>query len=114
MVTPTFAQLKKMFLQSGYEIRFFSRRRLEELALDAPYEVKRHKHSNILGLIIPDEGIIALANDLDIDEKATTLLHELIHLYNEEIDEAEVEAMTVDMEQNISADQFGFLKFLVS
>ena len=111
---PNFAQLKKAFLDSGYEIRLFPRRKLEELALDAPYEVKRHNRSNIMGLIIPDEGIIGLANDLTTDEKATTLLHELIHLYNDGIDEETVEEYTLDLEQEISPSQFGFLQFLVS
>lgn len=114
MAYPTFAQLKRLFLESGYEIRFFPRRKLEELALDAPYEVKRHKHSNILGIIVPDEGIIALAEDLDLEDRAVTLLHELIHLFDPEMDEVEVENTTLDLESNLSSGELGFLKFLVS
>lgn len=110
----TFNQLKKTFLDSGFEVRFFPRRQLEGMALDAPSYVKRHLDTNIMGLIVPDEGIIAIASDLTQDEKAVTLLHELIHLYNEEIDEEEVEEMTLDLEQSLTPNQFGFLQFLVA
>lgn len=114
MNTPTFAQLKKVFLDSGFEIRLFARRKLEELALDAPYEVKRHKHSDIMGLIMPDEAIIGIAKDMPVEDRAITLLHELIHLYDEEMDETEVESLTQELEQSIDGSQFGFLQFLAS
>ena len=112
--SPTFSQLKKAFLDSGYEIHFFPRRKLEQLALDAPYEVKRHQHSNIMGLIIPDENLVGLAEDLSIDERATTLLHEMIHLYNENLEEDAVESLTLELENSLEPSQFGFLQFLVS
>ena len=111
---PTFAQLKKTFLDSGYEIRFFPRRKLEEMALDAPYEVKRHLDTNIMGLIVPDEGIIGIAGDLGTDDRAETLIHELFHLYDPDLDEEAVEAATIDLVQTISPSQFGFVQFLVS
>lgn len=114
MNTPTFSQLKKTFLESGYEIRFLYQRDLERLALDAPSEVKRHLDSDIYGIILPDQDAIGIAKELSIDEKATTLLHELIHLYNADIDEDEVEEMTTEIENNITPAQFGFLQFLVS
>jgi hypothetical protein len=114
MTSPTFSQLKKTFLDSGFEIRNFSRHRLEKLSLDAPYQVKRHQKSNIMGLIIPDEMIIGLANDLSEDEKATTLIHELIHLYDENMEENEVENLTFDVENSLTPSQSGFLQFLIS
>jgi hypothetical protein len=113
-LTPTFAQLKRAFLESGYEIRRIPRQTLEGMALDAPSEVKRHLNTNIMGLIVPDENIIAIARELDNDEAATTLLHEMIHLWNEDLDEDLVENMTLELEQTIPANQFGFLQFLVS
>lgn len=114
MVTPSFNQLKKTFLDSGFEIRNFSRHRLEELSLDAPYQIKRHQKSNIMGLIMPDELIIGLASDLSEDEKATTLIHELIHLYDENLSEDEVENYTFEVENSLTPAQSGFLQFLVS
>ncbi len=69
MNQPTFTQLKKAFLDSGYEIRNFKRNSLESLALGSPYQVKRHVDSNIMGLIMPDENVIGLASDLTTDEK---------------------------------------------
>jgi hypothetical protein len=111
---PTFNQLRKTFLDSGYEIRHFPARELERLALDAPLEVKRHVDTNIMGLIMPDQGIIGIARELPNDDKAITLLHELIHLYDEEMDEEEVEALTVEFESSLTPQQFGFLQFLVS
>jgi hypothetical protein len=111
---PTFAQLKKTFLDSGYEIRFFPRRELERLALDAPLEVKRHADSDIMGLVMPDENVIGLAADLSIDERATTLLHEIIHMYDEGMDEEAVEDLTLELEDSLNPNQFGFLQFLVS
>ena len=114
METPTFAQLKKAYLDSGYEIRLLPRRQLEGMALDAPAEVKRHLDTNIMGLIIPDENAIGIASDLKTDERATTLLHEWIHLWDADIDEEDVEAMTLDMEETMTPGQFGFLQFLVA
>ena len=114
MITPTFAQLKKTFLDSGYEIRFYDRNELESLALDAPADVKRHMNSNIMGLIMPDDNVIGLAEELSPDERAVTLMHELIHLFDETMNEEDVEELTLELEQNISPAQFGFLRFLVS
>ncbi|CAN5124230.1 hypothetical protein BH11PAT4_BH11PAT4_0640 [soil metagenome] len=101
-------------MDSGYEIRRIPRNTLEGLALDAPAEVKRHLDSNIMGLIMPDEGVIGIAAELDSAEAATTLLHELIHLHNEDLEEDEVENATLDLERNVTKEQFGFLQFLVS
>ena len=114
MTIPTFAQLKKSYIDSGYEIRVIPRRQLEGMALDAPAEVKRHLDTNIMGLIIPDENAIGIAADLSVDERATTLLHEWIHLWNDDIEEEDVESITLEMEETINPNQFGFLQFLVS
>jgi hypothetical protein len=114
MNTPAFVQLKKVFLDSGYEIHFYPSRKLEQLALDAPAEVKRHMHSDIMGLIMPDENLIGIASELNNDERAVTLLHELIHLFDSELDEEEVEHLTLEMENNLTPGQYGFLQFLVS
>jgi hypothetical protein len=113
-LVPTFAQLKRTLIDSGYEIRRIPRRTLEGMALDAPAEVKRHLDTNIMGLIVPDENIIGIARELEGDEAAVTLLHEMIHLYDEDLGEEEVENATLELEQTISPDQFGFLQFLVS
>lgn len=114
MITPTFPQLKKAFLDSGYEIRKIPRRDLEHMSLDAPAEVKRHLNSNIMGLIMPDQNIIGLAKELNPDDRATTLLHELIHLYDSSLDEDDVEELTLEMENSLPLSQYGFLRFLVS
>ncbi len=113
-LAPTFSQLKKSFMDSGYEIRRIPRYTLEGLALDAPSEVKRHMDSNIMGLIMPDEGVIGIAAELEPDEAATTLLHELIHLHNEFMEEDDVENATLELERSVTKEQFGFLQFLVS
>lgn len=111
---PTFSQLKRTFLESGFEIRFFPRRELERLALDAPLEVKRHLDTNIMGLIMPDENIIGIAAELAPDDRTATLLHELIHLYNEDLAEDEVESLTLELERTLTDEQLGFLQFLVA
>ncbi len=66
-MTPTFNQLKKSYLDSGYEIRLIPARQLERLALDAPGEDKRHIDTNIMGLIMPDDNAICLAKELSTD-----------------------------------------------
>jgi len=111
--TPTFAQLKKAFLESGFEIRFFPRHTLERLSLDAPSDVKRHLDSNIMGLIMPDENVIGLAEDLSSEERVTTFIHELIHLLDETLDEETVENATLELENSLEPSQFGFFQFLV-
>ena len=112
--TPNFAQLKKALLDSGYEIRILPQRTLERLSLDAPAEVKRHLQSEIYGLIMPDENTIGLAEELSLEERSVTLLHEMIHLFKAEIDEEDVEELTLNIEQQLTPDQSGFLKFLVA
>lgn len=114
MNAPTFSQLKKTFLDSGYEIRSLPQRELESLALDAPSKVKRHFDSDIYGIILPDQDAIGIAREISVEEKAITLLHELIHLFDEEMPEDQVEEMTEELENNLTPDQFGFLQFLVS
>ncbi|MCC2631380.1 MAG: hypothetical protein K0S20_79 [Patescibacteria group bacterium] len=114
MTAPTFNQLKKAFLDSGYEIRYFPRRRLEQMSLDAPLEVKRHLQSDIMGLIMPDQDMIGLTAELSKEERTTTLLHELVHLYDPEIEEDDVENLTHEIENKLTPDQYGFLQFLVS
>ena len=110
----SFTQLKKAFVDSGYEIRFFARHDLERLALDSPADVKRHLDSDIMGLIMPDENIIGLANDLTEEERVATLLHELIHLVREDLPEDEVEHLTLELENSLTPSQFGFFQFVVS
>jgi|GEM_PF-3258972 len=114
VITPSFAQLKRSFIDSGFEIRRIPRQTLEGMALDAPAEVKRHLNTNIMGLIMPDENTIGIASELDNEEAAVTLLHEMIHLFREEWDEDDVENATLELEQTLSPDQFGFLQFLVN
>jgi hypothetical protein len=111
---PSFAQLKKAFVESGFEIRFFPRHTLERLALDAPAQVKRHFDSDIMGLIMPDENVIGLAEDLSNEERVATLIHELIHLVDEDLDEEDVETATLEIENTLDRSQFGFFQFLVS
>jgi hypothetical protein len=110
----SYHQLKKAFLDSGYEIRLLPARTLESFSLDAPLEVKRHSNSDILGLIMPDENMIAIANEYSPEERATTLIHELIHLVYPDMAELDVEAATLELEQNLSPAQYGFFQFLVS
>jgi hypothetical protein len=111
---PTFGQLKRAFLESGFEIRRFPRQELEGLALDAPEHSKRHADSNIMGLIMPDEGVIGITAELSADDQVETLVHELIHLYDEELPEDSVEDMTEEVMLTLTPAQHGFLRFLVS
>ncbi len=114
MTQPTFNQLKKAFLDSGYEIRNFKRNSLEGMSLDSKHQVKRHVDSNIMGLIMPDENVIGLSSDLTIPEKVETLLHELIHLFNPDMEEEDVEDLTLEMADTLDQRDYGFLQFLVS
>lgn len=111
---PSFNQLKRQFLESGYEIRRYARQDLERLALSAPTQEKRHLDSQIMGLIMPDRNVIGLAKELKPDQAALTLLHEWIHLFNEDLPEDRVEEITLDFAKTLSPHQMGFLAFLVS
>ena len=111
---PTFGQLKKAYLDSGYEIRFFPQHTLERLALDAPADVKRHINTNIMGLIMPDEGVIGIVETLSPEDKTETLIHELSHELYPDLPEDVIEEMTVELAQSLDARQFGFFQFLVS
>jgi hypothetical protein len=114
MNAPTFATLKRTLLQSGYEIRNFPSHTLERLALDSPTEVKRHTESQIMGLIMPDEGVIGIASELPADAKALTLVHETLHLWKEDLPEDEVEALTQELELKLTPAELGFFEFLAS
>jgi hypothetical protein len=110
----SFAKLKRTFLSSGFEIRRFDRAELESLALDAPFDAKRHTNSAIMGLIMPDEGIIGIAQELATEDRIETLVHELIHLYDETMPEDDVEAATLEIMEELTPAQHGFLQFLVA
>lgn len=111
---PTFHQLKKRFLDSGYEVRLIAPRELERLALDAPLEAKRHMSGDVLGLIMPDAYVIGLARNQNADERAETLVHELIHLYDEGMEEETVEALTEEVVASLSDNDYRFLQLLVA
>jgi hypothetical protein len=111
---PTFPQLKKSFLDSGYEIRRISRKQLELLALGNPQAVKSHQNSNIMGVIAHDTNLIAIAADLTEQEAAETLLHELVHLWDESLAEDEVIALSEQAVGALTPGQYGFLQFLVA
>ncbi len=111
---PTFHQLKKRFLDSGYEVRLIAPRELERLALDAPLEAKRHMSGDVLGLIMPDAYVIGLARNQNTDERAETLVHELIHLYDESMEEETVEALTEEVVASLSDNDYRFLQLLVA
>jgi hypothetical protein len=114
MTNPTFPQLKRVFLSSGFEVRRMPRKRLESYALDAPIEPKRHMDSNIMGLLISDLQTIGIATDLTHSDAEETLLHELIHLYNEDMSEEAVESHTLTLAASLSPRDRGFLRFLIS
>lgn len=108
----TFNQLKRAFLDSGYEVRRIPRFQLERLALDLPLHGKRHVDTGIMGLIMPDEGVIGISSDLDPYNAGVTLLHEIVHLYNEDLPEDVVEEITISLEDNLTEEQLGFLEFV--
>lgn len=105
---PTFSQLKKALIRSGYEIEVIPRQSLEKLATNST------KQRSIMGLIMPDEYTIGISSELPIKERAVTLLHEMIHLYDESLPEAEVEKFTLEMERKLTPSQFGLLEFFVT
>lgn len=106
----TFCKLKKSFIDSGYEVIIIPREKLENLSKRSSIQ---RSIGSIMGLILPDEYLIAIAEELGIKERAITLLHEMIHLYDEAMPEELVEETTLAIEKKINNEQLGLLEFLV-
>jgi len=112
---PQFAQLKRASIYSGYQVRLFPAQTLERLALSAgPYQAKRHDDAVIMGLIMPDQETIGITKSLSVEERAITLVHELIHLSDEALSEEEVESHTQTLWNSFTQSQRGFFAFLAS
>jgi len=114
MKTPSFSTLKRTLLQSGYEVRNFSSHTLERLALDSPAEPKRHDYTQVMGLIMPDEGVIGIAEELTPEEKALTFVHETIHLWDENLSEDQVDELTSQLELELTPRELGFFQLMAS
>jgi hypothetical protein len=108
-----FNQLKRAFLSSGYEISLSQGRAIERRALDGVYFPKRHELGAIMGLLAPDEYKIYINRSLSLEDRAVTLLHELIHLKDETLPEQTVEDLGISLWSTMTDSQRGFLEFLV-
>lgn len=92
-----FSTLKLKFLQSGYEVRCVSRSKID----------------GAMGMICPESMTIYIARDLSQNDKEATLLHELIHLFDETMSESAVESLGVELFNKLDSSKRAYLSILV-
>lgn len=68
----------------------------------------------IKGLIAPDQNTIYINEELSLEERVKTVLHEMIHLSDSDLSEEQTEELALDIYQGLGDDELGYLEFLVA
>ena len=66
------------------------------------------------GQIKPDQNEIYINKNLPADERIQTFLHEVIHLFDDSLNEKQTEQATLDLFATLSDAELGYIEFLVS
>lgn len=83
----SFRSVRSAFLRSGYEVRLLSppsMRRMDGYR-------SRTDGAKVLGLVLPDRGEIAVSSGQDRESQIDTLVHEMVHVYDDSMPEGLVE-----------------------
>lgn len=108
-----FAPLKRALERSGFSVVVKNEAELLKLTKKAGARPRAGK-PRILGLIVPDDLIIAINHALPKEERIKTLLHELIHLEYPKLSERVTEQATVKLFRQLSDSELGYLEFLLA
>ena len=66
------------------------------------------------GQIKPDHNEIYINKNLSGDERIQTFLHEVIHLYDDSLNEEQTETAALALFATLSEAELGYIEFLVS
>lgn len=106
-------QLLRLLEESGFVVKLATEPVLL-LESTRPNAISRLRASvKIKGLILPDENRILINQELGLEERVKTVLHELIHLQAPEMSEAATEAATLALYRDLTTEQLGRFEFLV-
>lgn len=98
-----FADIKTEFLQSGYSVRRVSPRTIGRMI----------GTSSAIGVTLHDENLIMISNKLKKNIMITTLLHEMIHVFDDTAAEGDVEKLTLILSPKLTSDDRYFLSLLL-
>ncbi len=101
-----FNKLKKTLIESGYDVILMR-------ANKWPKSDVFHKRRGIKGYILPDELKIYINQNIGINDRVITLIHELLHELFPTWTETRVEAAAKKIFKNLNIAQLGFLQFFV-
>ena len=85
--SPSFRSVRSAFLRSGYEVRVLAPPEIRRLD---GYRSRTHG-GTVLGLVVPDRNLIAVSSSQSLAERTETLIHEMVHVFDDSMDEAAVE-----------------------
>lgn len=109
-----FKNLRRAFEKSDFEVIIVGPKKLVSLAEKESARKRTDVNAGILGLILPDESQIAINKSLPLEDRVKTLLHELVHLYNPKFTEKQTELTALDIFDDLSEEELGYLEFLTS
>lgn len=114
-VAPTFPALKRTLLHSGFRVVLRQGKTLSRLSQESASRLRaRQYEQQTLGLILPEEGEIAINQEIPLPERVQTLLHELVHLYDDRLSERATERHAQRIYRTLNEEQLGWLEFMVS
>lgn len=101
-----FNKLKKTLIESGYDVILMR-------ANKWPKADVFHRRRGIKGYILPDELKIYINQNIGINDRVITLIHELLHELFPTWQENRVERSAKKIFKNLNIAQLGFLQFFV-
>jgi len=101
-----FSKLKETLLRSGYEVVL-----TEKLGRTEPMPILRFRRAK--GYIAPDQMKIYINQNIGVNDRVITLIHELLHEICPEWTEPKVERESKNTFKDLTVPQLGFLQFFV-
>ena len=101
-----FKKLKSTLLYSGYEVVLT--KQLGQMRLMSSFRFRRTK-----GFIAPDQLRIYINQNIGVNDRVITLVHELLHEIYPEWTEPRVERESKNTFKDLTVPQLGFLQFFV-
>ncbi len=101
-----FRKLRETLLRSGYEVVLT--KKLGQANSITPLRFRRTK-----GYIAPDQLRIYINQNIGVNDRVITLVHELLHEVYPEWTELKVERTSKNVFRDLTVPQLGFLQFFV-
>lgn len=101
-----FRRLKETLIRSGYEVVLTKK-------LDQTHSFIASRFRRTKGYIVPDQLKIYINQNIGVNDRVITLVHELLHEIYPEWTEPRVERRSKNVFKDLTVPQLGFLQFFV-